>query len=213
MHGEPDSCVPRIPTSAETRSPAKENPLPSIDDAINTQVKNIEAEYGKTLGEWFEVIAASELVKHNAVVAMLKDKYGLRHGAAHRVSLLSRRSGTPTPAASEFLEDLYSGKRAPLRAIHDALIALLDSFEGQFETVPKRGYVSLRRAKQFALIKPSTTTRVDLGLILDTEPVTQRLESAAAFNALFTHRVRLTHPREIDRQLQSWLREAYERAA
>ena len=60
------------------------------------------------------------------------------------------------------------------------------------EIAPKKGYVSLRRRKQFAMIQPSAAGRIDLGLILRDVPPDARLESAKGFNALFTHRVRLT---------------------
>ena len=44
------------------------------------------------------------------------------------------------------------------------------------EVAPKKAYVSLRRNKQFALIQPSTRTRVDLGLNLKGVEPEGRLE-------------------------------------
>ena len=56
-----------------------------VDAALQSQIRNIETTYGKSLGHWFAVIDASDLTKHNQVVAMLKADHGLAHGAAHRV--------------------------------------------------------------------------------------------------------------------------------
>ena len=43
-------------------------------------------------------------------------------------------------------------------------------------------------------------------------PAQQRLESAAGFNALFTHRVRVTSLGDVDAELVGWIRRAYDRA-
>jgi Domain of unknown function (DUF5655) len=72
--------------------------------------------------------------------------------------------------------------------------------------------VSLRRKKQFAMIQPTTATRIDLGLILKDTPMTERLESAASFNALFTHRVRVSTINYVDEQVITWLKQAYDLA-
>ena len=81
-----------------------------VDAALQSQIRNIEATYGQPLDYWLAVIDASALTKHTEVVAMLKADHGLAHGAAHRVSLLSRQrhdagaAQAPDPAAA-----LYAG--------------------------------------------------------------------------------------------------------
>jgi hypothetical protein len=181
------------------------------DAGIAAQIRNIEATYGKPLDEWFGVIRAGGATKHTEIIEMLKDHHGMKHGAAHRVALLARQAQSPQ-TADQHLAELYAGKKAHLRPIHDRLIAIVDRLGGA-EIVPKRGYVGLRRDKQFAMIQPSTTSRVDLGLILPDTPPTARLEPADKFNALFTHRVRITTPDEINDKLIGWLSDAYARAS
>jgi hypothetical protein len=69
---------------------------------------------------------------------------------------------------------------------------------------------ALRRRTQVAMMQPNTATRVDVALTLKGEPPGGRLESAAGFNALFTHRVRGAAPTEVDRELLGWLKSAYD---
>ena len=181
-----------------------------VDAALQSQIRNIETTYGKPLDYWFGVIDASGLTKHNEVVAMLKADHGLAHGAAHRLSLLARQRhdvGTATP--SDPADALYAGAKAGLRPLHDALLGEIGAL-GAFNIAPKKGYLSLRRRKQFAMIQPSTTGRIDLGLILPpTTPATGRLEPAAKFNPQFTHRVRITAATDLDDELRGWLSTAY----
>jgi len=189
--------------------------MATVEQGLASQVRNIESKYGKSMDEWFAIIAASGLTKHPDVVAMLKASYGMAHGAAHRVSLLARQTAA-APAdggqPADVVDALYVGKKASLRPLHDTLMRVIGEFGDDIEIAPKKGYLSLRRRKQFAMIQPSGAGRIDLGLILpDAEP-RGRLESAAGFNALFTHRVRLVSDSDVDDQLSGWLRQAYDRA-
>jgi hypothetical protein len=181
-----------------------------VDAALQSQIRNIETTYGKSLGHWFAVIDASGLTKHNQVVAMLKADHGLAHGAAHRVSLLARqRHDVGAGAPPDPTGVLYAGAKAGLRPLHDALLGEIRAL-GAFDIAPKQGYLSLRRRKQFAMIQPSTTSRIDLGLILlAATPATGRLEPAAKFNPLFTHRVRITAATDLNDELRGWLATAY----
>ncbi len=186
----------------------------SVDAAIASQIRNIEATYGQSLAHWFAVIDQSGLSKHNEVVSLLKTQHGMAHGAAHRVSLLARaRSEPATGSVSDAVDAMYSGRKAALRPWHDELMATVLAF-GEVEIAAKKGYLSLRRRKQFAMFQPTAAGRIDVGLIMPPgTAVTDRLESAAKFNALFTHRVRIAGADDIDAQLLGWLRVAYETAA
>ena len=180
-----------------------------VDAALQSQIRNIETTYGKPLDHWFAVIDASGLTKHNQVVAMLKGDHGLAHGAAHRVSLLARqRDHAGVAAPPDPADALYAGAKAGLRPLHDTLLGEIRAL-GTFNIAPKKGYLSLRRRKQFAMVQPSTTSRIDLGLILPATPAAGRLESAARFNPLFTHRVRITAVTDLYDELRGWLATAY----
>ena len=69
---------------------------------------------------------------------------------------------------------LYTGAKAALRPIHDALMAKINTF-GEFETSPKKTYLSLGRKKQFAMLGPAASTRVELGLNIKSLPANDRL--------------------------------------
>jgi Domain of unknown function (DUF5655)/Domain of unknown function (DUF4287) len=187
--------------------------MASVEEGIAAQIRNIESDYGKPIGQWIELVNASGLTKHAQIVAMLKAEHGMRHGAAHRIALLALATDQPAPSnAVAALDVLYAGKKAALRPVHEALVAAGNAFGNDIQEVPKKGYISLRRAKQFAMIQPSTMNRIDVGLILKDHEPTDRLESANGFNALFTHRVRIQTVTDIDDELCGWLRQAYQGA-
>jgi hypothetical protein len=91
-------------------------------------------------------------------------------------------------------------------------MAAATGFGDDVEATPKKGYVSLRRATQFATLHPSTKTRFDVGLKLKGVAPEGRLEAAGSWNAMMTHRVRLGSAAEVDAELLGWLRRAYEGA-
>ncbi len=180
--------------------------MPSVDEGLKAQLRNIESTYGKSIEEFTSAIAASGVTKHPEVVAMLKQRYGMTHGAAHRVSLVARdRLGLGTTSGPKTLTGTSS-------ALYDALLEVARACGGDVEVAPKKGYTSLRRRKQFAMLQPGAKW-VNVGLILEGRKPTARLEDAKGWNALFTHRVRVASPADIDTQLKAWLKDAYRLAA
>jgi Domain of unknown function (DUF5655)/Domain of unknown function (DUF4287) len=190
--------------------------MSTLDQARQTQLRNIEAKTGQPLAALREVISASGLLKHGELRSMLMARFSLGHGDAnalvHFALASDGQSAAEAAGASDdaLLDEIYSGKKAPLRPIHDALMRVIAGF-GAFELAPKKGYVSLRRKKQFAMIGPATAVRVELGLNLKGVPGTTRLLEQAA-GGMCSHKLRLTAASEVDAELCAWLRQAFDAA-
>jgi hypothetical protein len=184
----------------------------TVEEGIAAQIHNIEVKYGRSVDAWLTLIRASGLRRHGEIVTWLKSEHGLSHGAANRIALIALNSDSSTPSGGDPEEALYTGGKARLLPIHRSLMALLQDLGNDVEIAPKKGYLSIRRRKQFAMIKPAAK-HVDLGLILPGIPPGGRLESAATFNALFSHRVRIHSLEEIDSELATWIQRAYAGAA
>ncbi len=119
------------------------------------------------------------------------------------------------PTAGETPQDLiasqYSGRKSALRPIYDRLISIAKSFGDDVEIAPRKTYVALSRKKQFAVIKASTNSRVDLGLKLKGFRPGSRLEDAGNFGSgSITHKVSFASADELDDEVVSWFRSAYE---
>ncbi len=108
----------------------------------------------------------------------------------------------------DLVSNQYYGKEG-LKPICEKLISVVKKFGKDVVITPKKGSVSLIRKKQFALIKPATKTRIDLGLKLKGMEVTRRQENSGPFGTMCTHRVRLQSEVEIDDELVNWLSCAY----
>ncbi|HEX8727815.1 MAG TPA: DUF5655 domain-containing protein, partial [Ktedonobacterales bacterium] len=76
---------------------------------------------------------------------------------------------------------------------------------------PRQTYVAFARRSQFALIQPSTKTRVDLGLVLPDIAPTGRLGASTNFGSgSVNRRVALATPADVDDEVEGWLLQAYQ---
>jgi hypothetical protein len=190
--------------------------MSSVERAKATQIENIQKRTGKSLEELTELIQTSGLSKHGEIRSMLMEKLGLGYGDATMlvqyvlktdVQLIVQEKGLST---DDVLAEIYSGPKANLRPIHDKLMEAINQF-GDFEIAPKKGYVSLRRKRQFAMLGPATNTRFELGInIKDLEADERLIEQPAG--SMCNYKIRLTDPVQVDETVLSWVRRAYEKA-
>jgi len=155
----------------------------------------------------------SGATKHGEIVKYLKEKHSLGHGYATTVAqkLLADDQGGRASDA-ELVAAQYAGPKAHLKPIYESLIASITAFGPDVEIASKKTYVSLRRSKQFGLIQPSTAERLDVGINLKGVPAAGRLEASGSFNAMVSHRVRVSRASDADAELIRWLKQAYDAA-
>lgn len=170
---------------------------------------NLEARTGKPLAEWMAIVTAEGPATRAARMAWLKQTYGLGQNTA--ILILGKMDGSID--AYEDPEGLingqYAGPKAALRPLYETLAAMGQALGEDVTLKPCRTYVTLSRRSQFAVIQPTTRTRIDLGLGLhgvdcDLIPV-KKLGGGEAI----THRIAIATAADITPAVRKWLAKAY----
>lgn len=176
-------------------------------------IANLQEKTGKSLEEWIAIVKNEKIEKHKAIIDFLKTEHGFTYGFAN---LVAHKSQATDAGSVENTDDLiteqYSKGKEALRPLYDKLISAINAFGADVDVAPKRAYVSIRRKKQFAIIQPSTKTRLDIGINLKDHPTTDRLEASGSFNGMVSHRVRTSELGDINNELIAWIKTAYENA-
>lgn len=180
-----------------------------MEKALQTMIDNMPEKTGKSLNEWKTILKEKSYAKHSEGVNFLKKEHGVTHGFANTIVTLSKEeNNSPT----DLVDQQYKGKEN-LSPIYEAILNAVKTFGNDVVITPKKTTVSLIRKKQFALIKPATKTRIDLGIKIKDKPTTDRLQNSGPFGTMCTHRVQLTEVSQVDSELIDWLKVAYEKAS
>jgi hypothetical protein len=188
--------------------------MAEMDKAVATQIANIEKKTGKSLAQLSAAIKKSGKAKHGEIRAWLMETYGIGHGDANTLTYVALKSAGASAAAGksdgDVLAEIYAGKKEHLRPIHDKLMKAIGKF-GDFEVAPKKGYVALRRKKQFAMLGPKTNERFELGLNLKDDIKDTRVKPVPP-GGMCQYIVPLTSADEIDDKLIGYVKRAYDAA-
>jgi len=179
-----------------------------MDKALQTMINNMPEKTGKSLEEWKAILKQKNFSKHGEAMKFLKGEHAVTHGFANTIIHLSKDTNEDS---SDLVTAQYKGKES-LKPIYEKLVSVVLDLGADVVKTPKKTSVSIIRKKQFALIKPATKTRIDLGLKLRNKPIGERLGNSGPFGTMCTHRVQITSVKEIDEELVHWLKEAYEEA-
>lgn len=166
---------------------------------------------GKPLDHWVKVVRKEKFEKHGEIVKFLKSEHGFTHGFANFVAHKARESDAASTDDDVLLSAQYE-KKPDLLPIYEKLAQEIQKLGKDVELAPKKTSVSFRVKRQFALVQPSTKTRIDLGLKFNDTPHEGRLETSGPFGTMCTHRVQITDIKQVDKELIGWIKAAYQEA-
>jgi hypothetical protein len=207
----------RTATQAKTKSIY--SPHPGIA-MVQKWVAELKEKTGRSLDEWMRYIKEHGPKDDKARREWLKTEHGLGTNSAWW--LADRASGKGTEdddpdaylkAAEGYVENMFSGSKADLRPIYDALLKLGLSVGKEAKACPCQTIVPLYRNHVFAQIKPTTRTRIDFGFALGDTKAKGRLIDTGGFakKDRITHRIEIASLKDIDDEVKRWLKVAYDR--
>jgi hypothetical protein len=154
--------------------------------------------------------AEKKLTKTAEILAWLKADFGLGHGHAMAIAHLIVHEEHRNASSDDKTDNLFSGNKAKWRKPFDELVARINSFGTDVTTSPGQTYINLLRgSKKFGIVQPSSAERLDIGIKLKGAETNDRFEPAGAWNAMVTHRVKITDPDQVDQEVVTWLKQAY----
>ena len=175
---------------------------------------------GRSMEEWLALVKKDGPKDEKSRREWLMSKHKLGTNKASWIAERAEGKGwedTPEAylkTAVRYVEEQFAGPKEKLRPIYEELLALGKSLGGEVKACPCRTMVPLYREHVFAQIKPTTNSRVDLGLALThyKGKLPKRLVDTGglAKKDRITHRIEITAAGQIDGEVKKWLQTAYE---
>jgi Domain of unknown function (DUF5655)/Domain of unknown function (DUF4287) len=185
-------------------------------------VATLKEKTGRSLDDWLALVKKSGPQSEKDRREWLKKEHGLGTNSAWWIAERADGKGTETDdpeadlrAARQYVDEMFSGPKAALAPIYDELLRLGTSLGKDVKICPCQTIVPLYRNHVFAQIKPTTRTRIDLGLALGARKAEGRLVDTGGYakKDRITHRIPISSAAEIDSEVKQWFRLAYEEDA
>jgi len=188
---------------------------------VQKWVSELKEKTGRSLEEWVALAKKEGPKDEKKRFEWLKTKYKFGTNNAwwisERVSGKGGEEDSPEAylkAAVGYVEEQYAGPKEKLRPIYEELLTLGKSMGNDVKACPCKTIVPLYREHVFAQIKPTTNSRVDLGLALThyKGKLPKRIVDTGglAKKDRITHRIEITATEQIDGEVKKWLKTAYD---
>lgn len=189
---------------------------------VQKWVETLPEKTGRSLDQWLALVKKEGPATEKERRVWLKESHGLGTNGASWIAERAEGKGKETDdpaaylkAAEGYVEAMFAGGKAGLRPIYDRLLKLGLAIGKDVKACPCETIVPLYRNHVFAQIKPTTRTRIDLGLALGKARVPKRVVATGGLEKgdRITHRIPVGSIAEIDAEVERWLRAAYEKDA
>lgn len=209
-----------MPNGKATRAASLYDVHPGVA-MIQKWVSEMKGKTGRSLEEWIALVKKDGPKDEKSRRQWLKSKHKLGTNSAWWIAERADGKGgeedTPEAylkAAVRYVEEQYGGPKEKLTPVYDELLRLGKSLGRDVKACPCKTIVPLYREHVFAQIKPTTSTRIDLGFALAKYKGKwpRRLidTGGLAKKDRITHRIKLRSAREIDDEVKKWLKTAYD---
>ncbi len=179
---------------------------------METYLEIVKTKTGKTPDDFRILVQEKGLTKPGEIIEWLKEEFEIVPSHAKAVANAILHSDQPKESDDQSIAKHFTSIKEVWRAPYDELIATMKEFGDDFNVEPTKTFLTLlRKDKKFGLIQVSPK-RLDIGIKLPGTKAKGRFESAGAWNSLVTHRVKIDDADEIDADLYTWLRQAYDKA-
>ena len=186
---------------------------------VRSWQSTLKEKSGRSLDEWLALVKKSGPKTEKERVEWLKQQHGLGTNSARWIAERAEGKGAEMEspaayleAAEGYVEAMFAGPKQGLRPIYDVLLELGLGLGADVSACPCQTIVPLYRNHVFAQIKPTTRTRIDLGLALGARKTEGRLIDTGGYakKDRITHRIGIESAAEIDAEVKRWLQVAYD---
>lgn len=186
---------------------------------VQSVIAGMKAKTGHSLDEWVRLVKKEAPSGEKERAAWLKKEHKLGTNYASWIAAHSVGKGEGDEDAGEYLkhaedyvDTMYAGPKEHLRAIYDGILTCSKTMGSDVGVSPCQTIVPIYRKHVIAQIKPTTRTRIDLGLALKDTKTPKRLINTGGFEKKdrITHRIEIGSLQDFDDEAKSWMKVAYE---
>jgi len=189
---------------------------------VQSVIAGMKKKTGRSLEEWLKLVNQKGPAGEKERAAWLKKEHGIGTNYATWIAEHSLGKGEGYGNADEYLqhakdnvEKMFSGPKQHLRIIYDEILKYALTIGPGIRVSPCATIVPIYRKHVIAQIKPTTRTRIDLGLALKNAKAPKRLINTGGFEKKdrITHRIELSKPEDFDSDARRWMKVAYDEDA
>lgn len=186
---------------------------------VKSIIEGMKKKTGRSLEEWLQLAQEKGPADEKQRREWLKKEHGLGTNYAAWIAERSvgKHSHEESPEqylqhAHDYVYKMFSGPKEHLRPIFDEILKFARTMGPDVRVSPCSTIVPIFRKHVVAQIKPTTRTRIDLGLALKNAKVPKRLINTGGFEKKdrITHRIELTTISDFDAEAKKWMKVAYE---